>query len=989
MELTCGSTLHGFAIHTCEDLPEIEGTAYVGRHEESGARLLYLRNDDNNKSFAIGFRTPPRDDTGVFHILEHSVLCGSRRFPVKEPFVDLLKGSMQTFLNAMTFGDKTLFPVASTNERDLRNLMDVYLDAVFHPQIYSKRAIFEQEGWHYELVANDGKGDPAALSADETTLVHNGVVFNEMKGALSDAESVLYDEMQKALFPDTCYAFESGGTPQAIPTLTYEDFLDEHRCHYRTDNSYIILYGNLDIDATLAFLDERYLTPVAAEQREADRERSEAGLEPLLPRAIEFQEPVIPAFYRRTMDTAPENACAACGYVLGKVGDRTRTMAVDMLVDALFGSNEAPLKRALLDAGIAHDVSTYLSDAIAQPFVFVQLHMPAEGAAEKLHDLIVQNVTAILDAGLDKQLVEAALSHEEFVMREHDMGAADGVIDAITSLSSWLYDDDAPIDYLRYEDAFSTLREALSGDYFETLCRELFCENDHRASVEIVPAPGKPDDDSAERLARMNRDLTRDERTRIVEQVALLRQLQEAPDAPEAIATLPRLTVDDIGDMPEDPAYGLDEAAPIRCIRHRVATRGIAYAFRYFDAGCLAFEDLPYLSVLALVLGKLGTAQHTAAEIDTLTQGKLGNLSFYTAIVEREDNIDFAQLNLAVNASALSENVGWLAGLPREIMLETDFSDAGKILDVLKQRKISLEQGFANSGHTCASQRVKSYCSPAGMIREQLSNVDFYRFLYETIEHFDERAEAIAERLALIASHLFCDDNCTISFAGSDSDYDAFWRSNPGCGRTGDGGRELVVPPPVKRNEAFIVPTDVCFASLGWDWRLFEPEYSGSWLVAGRALALDYLWNEVRVKGGAYGVGFQTRRNGIMRFHSYRDPHLDETIARFGNASTWLADFSPSDEEMDGFVVATVASLDAPTKPRTIIRRQAAAFFCGNDPEDRRKLRDQAIATDVDAVRAFAEPIMRLADERAICVFGNREILEGSKEGLDVINLVG
>ena len=992
MELTPGTALHGFEITARNPLPEIDGDAIEGVHGASGARLLFLRNDDNNKSFAIGFRTPPADDTGVFHILEHSVLCGSRRFPVKEPFVDLLKSSMQTFLNAMTFADKTLYPVASTNEQDLYNLMDVYLDAVFHPNIYGKRAIFEQEGWHYELRASGDAGSdasPADLPADQTALVYNGVVYNEMKGALSDASSVLYDALQKALFPDTCYAFESGGTPQAIPTLAYEAYLDEHRRHYRTDNSYIILYGNLDPGRALAFLDERYLAPLAREQLDADAARAQAGLEPLRPREIALQEPLRAGYTRRTMDTAPENACAACGYVIGSASERTRILAVDILLDALLGSNEAPLKRALLDAGLAHDVHAFVSDALLQPFAAVQLQMPAEGGGRKLAEALADETRKLVEGGFDRELVEAALSHAEFQMREHDFGVADGVMLAMTSLSGWLYDDDAATDYLRYESDFAELRTLLEDGFFEQLAVELFCESAHTASVEVVPTPGVSDDDAPARLAEMNRRLAPDERSRIVAEEALLRELQEAPDAPEATAALPRLSVADIGDAPSEPSYALDRQAPLACMRHSVSTRGIAYAYRYFDLGAVGFEDLPYVSVLANVLGKLGTARHTAAEIDTLVQGKLGNLSFFADVYEHGDDIARITPRFVVSASCLSENVDWLATLPREVMLETDFSDSPKILDVLKQRKIGMEHAFSNSGHTCALARCKSYYSPAGVVREQLGNVDFYRFLCDLIDNFDERAGELSARLASVADRLFCDDRCTMSFGGGDSDYDRFWSAQPLCGRTGDGSHNLFIPEPVVRNEAFVVPSDVCYAARGWDRRLLGRPHTGAWAVAARALSYDYLWNEVRVKGGAYGVGFQAMRSGNTRFYSYRDPHLDETLARFDQASSWLESFDPSSDEFEGFVVATAAGFDAPIKPRELIRRQMGDFFAGQTPEERTRLRQEAVAADVAGIRTLAGTLAEIADKSATCVFGNRGILESAHADLDVIPLVG
>ena len=993
MELAVGTTLHGFTVSSRDELPEIDGVAIQGVHDVSGARLLYLSNDDNNKSFAIGFRTPPKDNTGVFHILEHSVLCGSRRFPVKEPFVDLLKGSMQTFLNAMTFADKTLYPVASTNEQDLFNLMDVYLDAVFHPNIYEKRQIFEQEGWHYELAAKDsddseiGAVDPALLVADDTTLVYNGVVYNEMKGALSDASSVLYNKVQELLFPKTCYAFESGGTPEAIPTLTYEEYLDEHRRHYRTDNSYIILYGNLDIDRALAFLDERYLVPVAAEQRELDEARASQGLDLLRPREIVLGEKTH-GEARVPMKTALENACSAVGYVIGSSSDHMRVVAADILVDALFGSNEAPLKRALLDAGVAHDVHAFVSDALRQPFVIVELQMPAENIGHTLGEILRREAGKLLDAGLDRSLVEAALSHEEFQMREHDFGVADGVVYAMTSLSSWLYDDEAAIDFIRYEDLFCELRAKLNQGYFEELLRSLFCDCAHTASAIIEPQPELPDESIAV-LEALNRELSPEDRKRIVEEEAVLREMQEAPDAPEAQATLPRLSIADIDDAPPEPEFGEVSDSPLACVRHSVATRGIAYVYRYFGMEGIGFEELPYVAVLTLVLGKLDTAHHTAAEIDTLMQGKLGNLSFFTDVYDRCDDVERIIPRFVVSASALSENVEWLSVLPREIMTETDYSDTGKILDILKQRKISMERGFANSGHSCATARLKSYYSKAGVMREQFGNVDFYQFLCELIEHFDERSAQLPARLGELAARLFCDDRCTVSFAGNDADYERFWASRPGCGRMSDGVDALVVPAPCVRNEAFCVPSDVCYVALGWDRRLLGQPHSGTWSVAARALSYDYLWNEVRVKGGAYGAGFQSLRSGNMRFYSYRDPHLDETLARFAKASDWLAQFSPTAEELEGFVVASVAKIDNPMKPRMLIRRQMGDFLTERSSEDRVEFRRQVISTTADDVRSLAPIVADAVDRHAVCVFGNREILENSKADLKVVPLVG
>jgi presequence protease len=987
MELVPNQQLRGFTIESVEALPEIGGKAVIMSHDVSGAKLIYLQNDDNNKAFSIGFRTPPQDDTGVFHILEHSVLCGSDKFPVKEPFVDLLKSSMQTFLNAMTFSDKTMYPVASTNEQDLFNLMDVYLDAVFHPAIYHKKAVFEQEGWHYELTETEDGGQQ---------LVYNGVVFNEMKGALSDSSSVLYDELQKALFPDTAYAFESGGTPEAIPTLTYENYLDEHARHYRLSNSYTVLYGNLDINRALAWIDERYFASVAAEQAAADAERAAAGEPALLPRTIATQAAVSSLDNIRRMDTAPENAVAGVAYVLGTAHERTRVVAADILLDALFGSNEAPMKRALLDAGIADDVSAFVADGLNQPFAVVQLKKQRDEAAKDLVPTLEAELEKLLADGLDRELIEASLSHEEFVMREGNFGIADGVLHAMNCLAGWLYDDSLATAYLRYEDTFAFLHEALNDGYFDDLARSIFLENDHRASVAVVPTPAEGDSPQALELAAKTAALSDAQRDWIKREEALLREMQMQADSPEAQATLPRLSIDDIDEAPIEQPLQVVDGAPLSCLRHQVPTHGIAYAYRYFDAGRLSFDELPYATILSLVLGKLGTAHHTAAQIDTLSQGKLGNLSFYADLFEDADDPNGIALKFVVSSSALEANAAWLADLPREILTETDFSDTSKIRDILQQRKIYLEQGFSGGGNTRAAARVASYYSPAGVVTDQMGNVGFYRFLKNLLANFDELAPGLPAHLQAVAQQIFQDDGCIVSFTGSDAAWDTFWAANPSCNDGGsgirsaqsDGAGKLVIPEPIVRNEAFIVPTDVTYSALGYDRRLLGLPYTGAWSVAARTLTYDHLWNEVRVKGGAYGVSFQSVIAGGLRFTSYRDPHIDETFERFAASVNYLRSFNPTKTDMDGFVVSSVAGYDSPKKARDLIRRQDAEYFTGRTTEQRSEVRAQIAGADVDIVRGFADPVQRVVEADMRCVFGNKQIIEAAKADFQVIDLL-
>lgn len=960
---------HGFTAVKSEPISEVEGTVHLMHHAASGARLMFIENDDANKAFSITFKTPAADDTGVFHILEHSVLCGSEKFPVKEPFVNLLKTSMQTFLNAMTFPDKTMYPVASTNEQDLVNLMDVYLDAVFHPDIYRRPVIFQQEGWHREL-EGEGEGE---------RLVVNGVVYNEMKGALSEPDSVLYDGLSAALFPDTTYRFESGGTPAAIPTLTYEGFLENHRRHYRPDNAYIILYGNLDADRFLGFLDERYLAPLAA------KERGPLDINPL-----GLQAPVAPAPVVVPMATAPENACAAVGFVIGRAAERERIVAADILMDAIMGANESPLKRALLDAGIADDAIGYVADSVAQPFAVVSLRGARPGAAERLRAIVAAEARRLAEGGLDRELVRAALSHAEFVMRERNFGYPDGVVLAMSAMAGWLYSDDDPAAYLRFEDVFASLREKVEEGYFEALLRELFLDNDHRACAEVVPT--ESDEAAEEAEAAGEREaaaaLTEDEAASIREAVRALREAQEAPDAPEALAKLPQLSRADIGEAPAEAMWEVGECGPWRLIRHYLPCRGIAYAYRYFAMDGLAFDELPYATVLACVLGKLDTSRHTAAELDTLVQAHLGNLGFAVEVHEDAENRERLRPMFVMGSSALDEEVPWAARLAEEVLRETDFSDTERIRDILGQRRIAMEQAFASVGHSAAMARVASYYLPAGVVREALSGVGFYRFLKELLASFDERACELSAKLAELSRRLFTDGGCTLSFGGDEAALVAFREASSPFGGMA-GAPVLTVPAPEDGHEAFVVASDVTYTACGWDRRLLGEPYGGAWLLASRILSYDFLWTEVRVKGGAYGAGFQTTRSGSSRFYSYRDPRIDETVERFRTSGDWLAGvFNPTESEMDGYVVSTVASLDAPAKARELLRRQDGLYFSGATLEDRARVREEVRAAGIDDVRALASSVDAIAGAGPVCCFGNGEVIRASGEGFNVVDLL-
>lgn len=995
--LVPGTTCHGFAVERCETVPELDADAYVLRHAASGARLLYLACDDENKAFAIGFKTPPADSTGVFHILEHSVLCGSAKFPVKEPFVDLIKSSMQTFLNAMTYPDKTIYPVATTNERDLYNLMDVYLDAVFNPAIYTKPTIFEQEGWHYELDLPEGAGgDGSAASLREGTLRYNGVVFNEMKGALSDPMSVLDDAVNAALYPDTAYAHESGGDPRAIPELTYEQFLDTHARHYNPSNSYITLYGDLDVDRALAFLDERYLSQPSAASRRMDAAVA-AGEDPsaLAPNPLDVQAPVTCEYKRVEMATTPENALVGLGLVLGSALDRKRTIAADILFEALLGSNEAPVKKAILAAGLGGNVASYTAAESLQPYELVMLQNAQPGVARELRRVFQDACGDLCEHGVPRERLEAIISSNEYDLRQRDYGIADGVAIACDALSTWLYDDDAATLALKYGPVYEELRSELDGTYFEDLLRELVLQNDHMALVELVPVDAAEGSEGAEaiELAAKRDAMTDSELADVVERTAALRAAQEAEDTPEAKATLPRLRVSDIGEARPEPPLVVDTTAPIPCLRHGIPTNRLAYAIQYFDLSCVAFEDLPYVTLLCRLLKQLPTSEHSAEELDNLLAGKLGFLSFTTEVMTQPD-VDGVRPYLLVSAGALSEKIDALASLPREVWSSTLLADADadRVRDVLTQIRIGLEQGFINNGHSAALGRAMSYSSPSAVVREQLSGVDFYLFLRDLLEHFDERVNGLRTKLSELAERIFVADGCMASFTGSDEDFDTYWDAAGDLGLgAGDGaGRgALAVPAPCDRHEAFVIPSDICFAARACDPRRLGIDVTGAWAVAANALSYDYLWNEIRVKGGAYGCGFRAAGERQTAFYTYRDPAIDPSIERVERAGAWLGRFEPDEAAFEGFIVSCVSGMDAPVKPYALTKRRNTTYLAGLDPHAREERRAQMLAATPGELRSLGTDVTRIAAESPTCVFGGRDVIAKSNAGFNVVDLMG
>ena len=962
--LAVGTTHQGFTVVSIESVPEIGGTAYIMRHDATGARLMWLACEDTNRSFAIAFKTPPANHTGVFHILEHSVLCGSERFPVKEPFVTLLKSSMQTFLNALTFPDKTMYPVSSTNITDFENLMDVYLDAVLHPAIYTRPRIFEQEGWHYEY--------------EDGNLVYNGVVFNEMKGALSDPDSVLMYELAKQLYPDNAYFWISGGDPRHIPELTYEEFIDTHARHYNLPNSYTILYGDLDIERELAFIAERFATAVTC------------GIG--APNALECQKPVSPEMFTREMATSPDNACVGLGYVVSDKPDRLQLLALDVLGDILAGSNEAPLKRRVLEEGLGDDMYMQAFDGIMQPMLQFTLRGARKGVAQRFQELVEGAIREMVEEGLPKERLEASLAQMEFNLREGDWGwLSDGVALSIQAMSSWLYDDARPLDFIRYEDVLAQLKDGVKTGLFERILRECVLENTHKALVDLVPTEDANTAEEQAKLEAILEGMSEDDLARIVDEVTALRAEQEAPDSPEAAATLPKLHLSDIGDaVPETPALNEDGRGVVS-YAHDFDTHGILYANFYFDISHIAFDDLRYIALLPSLLGQLDTTTHSALELDTLIEANLGRLEYAIEAFTNEKEPELTRLFFEAYTSVLTDKIELLPTILSEVSTGTLFSNTDRIRDLLTQRRLGMEQSFANAGNAAAVARVTSYYSRAGIINQQLNGIDNYLFIKDLLANWDECADETCAHLAELCGRIFCANTLTVSLTATSELRERFWESGGTAWlltvNEDSIEKRLVIPDPEPQNEAFCVPTNVCFVALGTPAPTTKLGTRGAWQVAGRALTLDYLWNEVRVKGGAYGCGFRSSPTGRRVFWSFRDPNTAATLERFKGAGAWLDAWQPGESELEGYIVATVADLDTPMKPRLIARRQIGAIFNNRDQNWRERLREQILATSVESLHELVPALEDAAANHSVCIFGAREMIEQGKLDLNIIDL--
>ena len=908
----------GYTLVKHEDCPEQHGTLTVLTHDVSGAAVLLVENDDDNKAFGIGFGTFPSDDTGVFHILEHSVLAGSEKYPVKSPFLQLLKSSMASFLNAMTFPDKTVYPFATPNETDFKNLMDVYLNAVFCPLAMVDKGVFEQEGWH----------------RDEDGTV-SGVVYNEMQGALATPDAQLQNALSRAMFPDTAYGFVSGGDPASIPALTYEKYVRVYRRHYSADNCCITLYGKMDMAEKLAFLDEQYLSrmPKSASRPRLTVQDEQAGAKRNIPYYTEKPEP-------------DEAQCALAWYT-GAFSDRERQLGVEILLDALLGTNQAPLKAALLEEKLGADIDVGFDDSTLQPTLELVLRGATEESAGRFAAAVRKAVDGILEKGIPEELLMASLNSTEFASLERPGSIPDGVLDAINASAGWLHTGD-PALLLHTNALFASLREKLEQGWFNELLRELFAP----APVEIIQVPTLPKKEEEGRAARTDGKLVLDH----------------------------PLTAADLGEGKKQTPGSRELLAGAELLHHPSA--GNTYLYLYYDLGGMAPEDMSCLQLLTDVMDELDTEKHTARELNTLRNTWLGSSGAWMDCWTGQQEGRPCHAKLIVGMSMLERSLEKAVELGSEWLYEAKFSgpQAEAAMErVASQQKLLMEQKFLREGHAFAAMRAAAHFSVESALSERCNGVSYYHYLCELLEKADWTA--LGKRMEELWKSVLKKNALTVSLHGSDAALDTLKKLLPGSafaaekrGEAKPCTEELTAPV----NEAFIIDGGVNYDVLVWPMeRRLERK------VLARVMSYEYLWHSIREVGGAYGTGMVTQNDGTEYLYTYRDPHLKESYETFAKGPAELAGRDYTEKDMNEFIVGAAAKLDTPRKPREEAASTDCKYFCGITDEMTAAERKSLCSVDAAALKAEAADLSARMEKGVRVVFGSKEAVEAAKELFD------
>lgn len=962
-DMKAGTILHGFRLEKIDPIKELDMEAYRFTHVKSGADLLWLSCDDENRAFSIAFKTLPEDNTGVFHILEHSVLCGSKKFPLREPFVDLIKGSLSTFLNAMTFPDKTMYPVASTNEKDFLNLIDVYMDAVLHTRVDQKEEIFLQEGWHYEPA--DGTA-PAKFT---------GVVYNEMKGSLSSPDSVFWDVIQNDLYPDTVYAVNSGGDPRYIPDLTYEAFLAAHKKYYSPENSYICLYGHICLDEILAFLDDKYLSAY-----------EKTGMHFDVAKQMPLGDRTVVHTYELGEDESIEgNAIIGRALTLCDYSDRKTILGMKLLLSSLTFSNAAPLKKAILRAGLGDEFDACVNDYLCQPFVTFRLKKTDAAKKEQFLSTLDQTLRKLSEEGIDRDLLTASINKLDFTLRERDNGSAPGVDYAISVMDTWLYGGD-PIDAIKNRDLLNEIREEMNEGYFENLIQKYLLANSHTLTVVLEPSHTK----AAERLA-LEAEAVRTYEEKIgaagmqawQEKLERLRVFQTTEDTPEIRAMLPHLERADLERSYKGVPVRLSEVDGVPHRFYTLPTAGIDYLRVYFDVSGVPLSDVPYLSLLARLLFNVSTKKRDLLSYQNDIDINLGAVSAANSGYET-DGAEYHPL-FFIGAKFLEEKIEDARRLISEGLLAPEFAP-DEVAEQIKQFKAQYESDLAQSGNSFASIHAGSYLSVAYLYDEYADGIQYGNFLGDLCRDLDSKISDVCAKLRELLHTVLKKEKALVSFVGSSAAQEAYLAAPFDCYTDGAAPEACIAALPPVSNDGISIPSSVAYDAMVMNLRDNGIPYSGVFQVLSKILTYDFLWNEVRVQGGAYGVrAYFNPQRDMLLLSSYRDPHVERTYQTFERISAYLREFRVDESEMTKYVIGAVSVLDAPNLPARSAYLADMRAFAGMTDERMQRYREETIDTTAEQIRAYAEVLAPVFRRAVICTVGATDKVQAAKGLFDSI----
>mgnify|MGYP002512087499 FL=1 len=958
--------LQAYTVISKQRIEELKSDGYLLKHNKTGARVALLSNDDENKVFYIGFRTPPKDSTGVAHIIEHTVLCGSEKYPVKDPFIELAKGSLNTFLNAMTYPDKTVYPVASCNDKDFKNLMDVYLDAVLHPNIYREEKIFRQEGWHYELESAD----------DELTI--NGVVYNEMKGAFSSPDDVLYREIMNSLYPHTSYAVESGGDPDVIPELTYEDFLAFHQRYYHPSNSYIYLYGDMDPEERLAYLDREYLS-----KYEALSVDSAPAAEP------PFQEMALVEKEYPIMESEPEEGNTYLSYnvSLGENLDRKVSEGFQALADAVVGAPGAPVRKALLDAGIGTDISSFYEADVKQPYFSIVAKNAEGDQREAFVRLIEQTLQSLFEDGVEKKALRAALNHDEFRYREADYGSyPKGLMYGLQMFETWLYDDGKPFDYLELDETYKALKGEVSTAYYEEMLRDLLLENTHKSVVVVRPVrglTGKRDKALAARLAAKKAAMTQEEIAGIVAETKALADYQEEPDREEDLKKIPLLAREDIGKKARPYCNEELRVNDTTLLYHEIYTNGIGYLRFLFDLRQVPKELFPYVGLLQVMLGLVDTEKRSYSELYHEIHLQTGGITPAVNVYTNADDLSDYKLTFDLKVKTLYENLPKAFDLAAEILTESVYTDAKRLFELVAENRSDKQAQMMSAGHSLAAGQALSYLSKQAYLMDQVNGLSFYRLLERLEKDFEGKKEELSANMERLVHYIFRPENLMVDYtaqreglAGIEPLIEALKSK---LHREPVEGKPYV-PQPVKKNEGLMSSAQIQYVCRAGNYAKKGFSYTGALRVLKVLMSYEYLWMQVRVKGGAYGCMCQFGKTGESYFVSYRDPNLEKTIETYEKAADFVEAFEADERTMTQYIIGAVSAMDMPLTPAARGNYSLAGYMTGFTFERAQQERDELLSTDAGTIRKLAAHIRAFMEDDCLCVVGNEEKIKEQKD---------